>query len=158
MPLPALALREKILYKDRATFYAPTLNANGDTNGYAVAVWTDGVTLLTNVPCNAHLTPNFDSPRSPAGQDKVTNYETSNNLTLQRQIVVDPKWSAYVTTRWGESYWFTVDGDSERETLVPCTCIFMVPALPLPGVIPPTQTPGTPIPAGPVIQPTAPTI
>jgi hypothetical protein len=138
MPLPALLIREKILYKDLFWAYTPTEDSNGNTNGYVLATLSHGfVGPVAAIPCNAHLTPNFDQPRSPAGQDKVTSFETSNLLTCQRQMYIDPDWVLFVKTRWGDANWFKTDGDVEREVLVPCSCVFLVPSTAPPGVSPP---------------------
>lgn len=138
MPIPALDARERQLYKDYFTAYEIDRTANWDTGGYAIAKYAgDGATPLVNIHCNAHLTPNFDQPRSPAGQDKQTNIDTSDLMTCQRQIVIDPDWTIFIRTRWGDTYWLTVDGESEREVLVPCTCVSLVPGIPLPGITPP---------------------
>ena len=127
--LPPLTAREKRMYRDTFTAYAPVRDANWNITTFIIATNTDG-TLLSDINCNFHLTPNFDQPRSPAGQDKVTNYETSNLLTCQRAITLDPDWQVEGVTRWGDSVGpFAIDGTSEQEVLVPCTCVFLVPGI-----------------------------
>jgi len=138
MPLPSLTLREKILYKDTATAFTPVnaSSANPALNmiaGNNIVTWavahvsdTDS-TLLQNFPCNLHLTPNFDLIRSPAGLDKQVNIDTANILTCQRQVNLQAAMLIYATTRYGDSYWFKVQGEAEKEVLVPCCAVYLVP-------------------------------
>ena len=137
MALPPLNIREKILYKDTFTAYAPNRDQYGQILNWSIAKQPDG-TPLVNIAGNAHLTPNFDAVRSPAGLDKVTSFETSNNLTCQPAIDLYADYRIYITVRasaGGRFYWFMTDGDAENETLVPCTCVFLVPDIPGTGVI-----------------------
>jgi hypothetical protein len=138
MGLPALTLREKILYKDTATAYVavnastgnPVLNSDAGNN---ISSWTvapvsaTDPTPLSNFPCNLHLTGNFDLVRSPAGLAKEVNIDTSNLLTCQRAIDLQAAMRIHATTRYGDSYWYKVQGAAEMEVLVPCTCVYMVP-------------------------------
>lgn len=136
MALPPLTGREKILYKDTFTAYIP-VNANSrnsalnmiagnDIEGWTIALQPDG-SKLQNIPCNLHLTPNFDLIRGPAGLVKELNIDTSNLLSCQRQAILIAAMRLYCTTRYGDSYWFKVQGAPEKETLVPCCCVYLVP-------------------------------
>ena len=133
MGLPALTLRERLLYKDKFTAYAPV---NANDGSMDIAGWTiaqslqsdpNNPTYLQNVPCNLHLTPNFDLVRGMAGLHKEVNIDTSNLMTCQRNIGLDAAYRYYITTRYGDSYWVKQQGAAEVEVLVGCSCVYLVP-------------------------------
>lgn len=132
MPLSPLDLRERQLYKDTFAAYQQVIpgndNGDGDIVGWELAPLSEtDPTLMQNIPCNLHLTPNFDTPRSPAGLDKITSFETSNLLTCQRQVPLNPDFRIIAVSRYGDVYGFVIDGVNEQEVLVPCSCVFLVP-------------------------------
>jgi hypothetical protein len=130
MALPALTLREKILYKDKFTAYVPVPASDGSMNiiGWTIAPFTAlDATPLQNVSCNLHLTPNFDLVRGMAGLTKEVNIDTSNLMTFQRQIQIPAACRIYAVTRYGDSYWFKQQGATESEVLVACSCVYLVP-------------------------------
>jgi hypothetical protein len=118
------------MYKDRFTAYAPVIASDGSMNilGWTIAtVSQTDRTLLSNIPCNLHLTPNFDLVRGMGGLNKEVNIDTSNLLTCQRNIGLNAAYRIFATTRYGDAYWFKMQGASELEVLNPCTCVFIVP-------------------------------
>ena len=129
---------EQQMYKDYFTAYVavnantsnPSLNmiAGNNIAGWTIAKGADSnSTPLANIACNLHLTPNFDLIRGPAGLSKEVNIDTSNLLTTQRNIGLLSAMVIHATTRWGDSYWFKVQGAPEMEVLRPCTCVYIVP-------------------------------
>ena len=141
MSLPTLTLREKLLYKDKFTAYTPVNSsiATPSLNGLLsnnVASWTIAPlsstdnTLLTNIPCNNHRNPNFSRVQDPGVLSKEVNIFTSDEVTCQRQIQLQDGMLLFVTTRYGDTYWYRIDGAAEQEVLIPCTCVYVVPTNP----------------------------
>jgi hypothetical protein len=141
MSLNPLTFREKVLYRDFCTAYievnaataTPSLNSTfgNNTNSWTIAPLSDtDNTLLSNFPCNLHANPNFDEVRGEGGLNKVVNLVTSNELTCQRQIMLLSTMRLFITTRYGDSQWYKIQGQAEQEVLVPCTCVYIVPDKP----------------------------
>ena len=129
---------ERQFYKDYFWAYTPVPASNSDTSGYVIATNTTSGVPLAGIAFNFHATQNFDAPRSPAGQDKLTNELTSDVLTTQPVVNLSAKYIIYFITRWGRTGWRSISGSAQDETLNPCTAVLLVPIGPLPGITPPT--------------------
>jgi hypothetical protein len=122
---------ENQFYLDKFDAYVavPAPGVTSDIAGWTLApVSESNTTLLQGIACNLHLTPNVDSIKSTGILAKIDNIDTLNILTCQPIIDLN---SAYLihgyvrTSAGGRDYWFKIDGESENEVLVPCTCVYL---------------------------------
>lgn len=129
---------EQQMYLDSMTAFIPvnaatsnpslSMIAANDIKGWTIApISSTNASMIVGLACNLHLTPNFDLVRDQSGLNKEVNIDTSNLLTCQRTINLQSAMRIYAVTRWGDSYWFKVQGAAEQEVLMPCTCVYIVP-------------------------------
>ncbi len=139
MSIPTLTFRERLLYRDTFTAYTPNNDGNQNVGSYSIAPVSDtDPTPLQNIPCNLHMTPNFDLVQGGIVLNKQVNIDTSDLMTCQPTVQIDSTYVILGTQRasaGGRSEWFTVQGEAENESLVPCTCVYIVPRKKVPVIV-----------------------